>query len=59
MDNLNLASEALQTNGTTESYDVVNSVENELFEIATDQGEQNMNTLIQIFKPLQDSVDSA
>jgi uncharacterized protein YukE len=37
----------------------VNSVENELFEIATDQGEQNMKTLMQIFKPLQDSIDSA
>ena len=37
----------------------MNSVENELFEIATDQGEQNMKTLMQIFKPLQDSVDSA
>ena len=52
MDNLNLASEALQTNGRTESYDVVNSVENELFEIATDQGEPNMKTLMQKFKPL-------
>jgi hypothetical protein len=59
IDNLNSASEALQTNDTTEAYDAVNSVENELFEIATDQGEQNMKTLMQIFKPLQDSVDSA
>ena len=37
----------------------MNSVENELFEIATDQGEQNMKTLMQKFKPLQDSIDSA
>ena len=59
IDNLNSASEALQANDTTEAYDAVNSVENELFEIATDQGEQNMKTLMQIFKPLQDSVDSA
>jgi hypothetical protein len=58
IDNLNSASEALQANDTTEAYDVVNSVENELFEIATDQG-QNMKTLMQIFKPLQDSIDSA
>jgi hypothetical protein len=36
----------------------VNSVESELFEIATDQGEQNIKTLMQIFKPLQDSIDS-
>ena len=59
IDNLNSASEALQANDTTEAYDAVNSVENELFEIATDQGERNMKTLMQIFKPLQDSVDSA
>jgi hypothetical protein len=52
IDNLNSASEALQANDTTEAYDAVNSVENELFEIATDQGEQNMKTLMQIFKPL-------
>ena len=56
--NLNIASEALQANDTTEAYDTVNSVESELFEIATDQGEQNIKTFMQIFKPLQDSIDS-
>jgi hypothetical protein len=57
-DNLNAASEALQDNETTEAYDTVNSVESELFDIANDQGEQNTKTLMQIFKPLQDNIDS-
>jgi Na+/phosphate symporter len=57
-DNLNAASEALQDNDTTEAYDTVNSVESELFDIANDQGEQNTKTLMQIFKPLQDNIDS-
>jgi hypothetical protein len=57
-DNLNAASEALQNNDTTEAYDTVNSVESELFDIANDQGEQNTKTLMQIFKPLQDNIDS-
>jgi hypothetical protein len=57
-DNLNAASEALQANDTTEAYDAVNSVESELFDIANDQGEENIKPLMQIFKPLQDNIDS-
>jgi hypothetical protein len=57
-DNLDAASEALQANDTTEAYDAVNSVESELFNIANDQGEQNIKPLMQIFKPLQDNIDS-
>ena len=57
-DNLDAASEALQANDTTEAYDAVNSVESELFAIANDQGEQNIKPLMQIFKPLQDNIDS-
>ncbi|HEU4823364.1 MAG TPA: hypothetical protein VFS97_08070, partial [Nitrososphaeraceae archaeon] len=57
-DNLNTARESLQTNDTTAAYDAVNSVDNELFGLANDQGEQNMKAVMQQFKPLQDSIDS-
>jgi Na+/phosphate symporter len=57
-DNLDAATEALQANDTSEAYDAVNSVESELFNIANDQGEQNIKPLMQIFKPLQDNIDS-
>jgi hypothetical protein len=58
-DNLNTARESLQTNDTTAAYDAVNSVDSELFGLAIDQGGQNMKALIQQFKPIQDSIDSA
>jgi hypothetical protein len=57
-DNLNTARESLQTNDTTAAYDAVNSVDNTLFGLASDQGEQNMKAMTQQFKPLQDSIDS-
>jgi hypothetical protein len=57
-DDLAAATEALLSNDTTEAYNTVNSVESELFDIANDQGEQNTKTLMQIFKPLQDNIDS-
>jgi hypothetical protein len=36
----------------------VNSAELELFGLASDQGEQNMEAVMQQFKPLQGSIDS-
>jgi hypothetical protein len=57
-DSLNTARESLQTNDTTAAYDAVNSVDSELFGLASGQGEQNMKALMQQFKPLQDSIDS-
>ena len=58
-DNLNTARESLQTNDTTAAYGAINSAESELFGLAIDQGEQNMKALMQQFKPLQDTIDSA
>lgn len=58
-DSLNTARESLQTNDTTSAYGAVNTVGSELFGLANDQGEQNMEALMQQFKPIQDSIDSA
>ena len=58
-DSLNTARESLQTNDTTSAYGAVNTVGSELFGLANDQGEQNMKALMQQFKPIQDSIDSA
>ena len=57
-DSLNTIRESLQNNETTAAYDEVNSAGSELFGLANDQGEQNMNSLMQQFKPLQDNIDS-
>lgn len=58
LDSLNSVRESLQNNDTTAAYDEVNSAGSELFGLANDQGEQNMNALVQQFKPLQDNIDS-
>jgi len=58
-DNLNTARESLEDNDTTAAYGAMNSAESELFGLAIDQGEQNMKALMQQFKPLQDTIDSA
>ena len=57
-DSLNTIRESLQNNETTAAYDEVNSAGSELFGLASDQGEQNINALMQQFKPLQDNIDS-
>src|SRR4029453_3738472 len=53
------ATDALQTNDTTEAYNAVNSIDHDLFDTVNDQGEQNIKPLMEIFKPLQDNIDSA
>lgn len=58
-DDMTAAIEALMSNDTTEAYNTVNSIDHELFDIANDQGEQNVKPLMQLFKPLQDNIDSA
>ena len=58
-DDIAAATEALTSNDTTEAYNTVNSIDHELFDIANDQGEQNVKPLMQLFKPLQDNIDSA
>ena len=57
-DNLNTARESLQTNDTTAAYDAMNTAGSELFGLANDQGEQNMEAVMQQFKPIQDSIGS-
>jgi Na+/phosphate symporter len=53
------ATDALQANDTTEAYNAVNSIDHDLFDTVNDQGEQNIKPLMEIFKPLQDNIDSA
>jgi hypothetical protein len=57
-DDLAAATEALLSNDTTDAYNTVNSIDHKLFDTANDQGEQNIKPLLQIFKPLQDNIDS-
>jgi hypothetical protein len=58
-DDIAAATEALMSNDTTEAYNTVNSIDQSLFNTANDQGEQNVKPLMEIFKPLQDNIDSA
>ena len=58
LDSLNTVRDSLQNNDTNAAYDEVNSAGSELFGLANDQGEQNMKTLMQQFKPLQDNIDN-
>jgi hypothetical protein len=58
-DDIAAATEALTSNDTTEAYNTVNSIDQKLFNTANDQGEQNIKPLMEIFKPLQDNIDSA
>jgi hypothetical protein len=58
LDSLNTVRESLQNNDTTAAYDEVNSAGSELFGLANGQGEQNINSLTQQFKPLQDNIDN-
>jgi hypothetical protein len=58
-DGLAAATDALQANDTTEAYNAVNSIDHDLFDTVNDQGELNIKPLMEIFKPLQDNIDSA
>jgi hypothetical protein len=58
-DDIAAATEALTSNDTTDAYNTVNSIDQKLFNTANDQGEQNIKPLMEIFKPLQDNIDSA
>ena len=58
-DDIATAIEALMSNDTTEAYNTVNSIDQNLFNTANDQGEQNIKPLMEKFKPLQDNIDSA
>jgi Na+/phosphate symporter len=58
-DDLAAATDALQANDTTEAYNAVNSIDHDLFDTVNDQGEQNIKPLMEMFKPLQDNIDSA
>jgi hypothetical protein len=58
-DDLAAATDALQANDTTEAYNAVNSIDHDLFDTVNDQGEQNIKPLMEMFKPLQDHIDSA
>jgi Na+/phosphate symporter len=58
-DDIAAATEALTSNDTTEAYNTVNSIDQKLFNTANDQGEQNIKPLMEMFKPLQDNIDSA
>jgi hypothetical protein len=57
-DDVAAAIQALMSNDTTEAYNTVNSIDQELFDTANDQGEQNIKPLMQLFKLLQDNIDS-
>ena len=57
-DDIATAIEALMSNDTTEAYNTVNSIDQNLFNTANDQGEQNIKPLMEKFKPLQDNIDS-
>jgi hypothetical protein len=59
VDDIAAATEALTSNDTTDAYNTVNSIDQKLFNTANDQGEQNIKPLMEIFKPLQDNIDSA
>jgi hypothetical protein len=58
-DNLNTAREALQNNDTTEAFNALSSVRNELFALTNDMELDQTTVLHQILSPLQAQIDQA
>ena len=58
-DNLNTAREALQNNDTTEAFNVLSSVRNELFALTNDMELGQITVLYQTLNPLQAQIDQA
>jgi hypothetical protein len=58
-DNLNTAREALQNNDTTEAFNALSSVKNELFALTTDMEPSQITVLYQTLNPLQAQIDQA
>jgi hypothetical protein len=58
-DNLNTAREALQNNDTTEAFNALSSVRNELFALTNDMEPGQMTVLYQTLNPLQAQIDQA
>ncbi len=58
-DNLNTAREALQNNDTTEAFNALSSVRNELFALTNDMEPGQITVLYQTFNPLQAQIDQA
>ncbi len=58
-DNLNTAREALQNNDTTEAFNALSSVRNELFALTNDMEPGQITVLYQTLSPLQAQIDQA
>ena len=58
-DNLNTAREALQNNDTTEAFNALSSVRNELFALTNDMEPGQITVLYQTLNPLQAQIDQA
>jgi hypothetical protein len=58
-DNLNIAREALQNNDTTEAFNALSSVKNELFALTNDMEPSQITVLYQTLNPLQAQIDQA
>jgi hypothetical protein len=58
-DNLNTAREALQNNDTTEAFNALSSVKNELFALTNDMEPSQITVLYQTLNPLQAQIDQA
>jgi hypothetical protein len=58
-DNLNTAREALQNNDTTEAFNALSSVRNELFALTNDMELDQITVLHQTLSPLQAQIDQA
>ena len=58
-DNLNTAREALQNNDTTEAFNALSSVRNELFALTNDMELGQITVLYQTLNPLQAQIDQA
>jgi hypothetical protein len=58
-DNPNTAHEALQNNDTTEAFNALSSVRNELFALTNDMELDQITVLHQTLSPLQAQIDQA
>ena len=58
-DSLNTAREALQNNDTTEAFNALSSVRNELFALTNDMEPGQITVLYQTLNPLQAQIDQA
>jgi hypothetical protein len=58
-DSLNTAREALQNNDTTEAFNALSSVRNELFALTNDMEPGQITVLYQTLSPLQTQIDQA